>query len=60
MKKYKTNNPYIFVAVLTVVGGVAIAAIIHGLQRDWIAFALGALAVVLVNTVKWRGKGILD
>lgn len=60
MKKYKTNNPYIFFAVVTVVGGLAIAATMHGLQRDWLAFALGALAVALINKFKWNDKGILD
>lgn len=58
--KYKTNNPYIFAAAITVVGGLALAATMQGLERDWLAFALGALALGLVNSFKWTDKGILD
>jgi len=58
--KYKTSNPYIFAGIITVVGGLVIALTMHGLQRDWLAFVCGALALGLANTFKFNDKGILD
>jgi len=58
--KYRTNNPFIFVGVITVVGGLVIASAMIGLGRDWIAFALGAFVLAGINSFKFNDKGILD